>query len=141
MKDGEKEHCVGVPTRPSTLTTTILNTEHSMNGMSLTYLMQKSNFLMSFIGLLACDYDSDPDAGPSTLNGGQQNTNVRSFVVVLSYNRFPFAGIISASDRINHQKLVLRVVWRVRTVLTIFSLFDAFYPWQQGVEHPRPKSS
>jgi len=126
MKDGVKEHCVGVPTCPLTLTTTILNTEHSMNGMSLTYLRQKSNFLISFIGLLACDYDSDTDAGPSTLNGGQQNTNVRSFVVVLSYNSFPFAGIISASDRINHQKLVSRAVWKVRTVLTIFSLFDTF---------------
>jgi len=35
MKDGEKEHGVGVPTRPSILTTTIPNIEHSMNGMSL----------------------------------------------------------------------------------------------------------
>ncbi|KIM37230.1 hypothetical protein M413DRAFT_279779 [Hebeloma cylindrosporum] len=71
-------------------------------------------------GLLACDYDSDPDAGPSTLNDGQ-NSNVRSFVVVLSYNSFPFAGIISASDRINRQRLVLRVFWT------------------QGVEYPKPK--
>jgi hypothetical protein len=35
MKGGEKEHRVGVPTRLSALTTTIPNTEHSMNGMSL----------------------------------------------------------------------------------------------------------